>query len=139
MTLRFAAGGVVVGEDGRIVLVLQRANTWSLPKGGVEGEESLLQAARREIFEETGLDNLELIEELGTYDRYSLTKDGKGENLVYPLGRRTMFLFHTNESTFIPTDGEIIEARWVTIDEALSLLTHPKDVAFLASVRDRIR
>jgi 8-oxo-dGTP pyrophosphatase MutT (NUDIX family) len=137
--LRISAGGVILGTDGRIVVVHQAGNSWSLPKGGVEGKESLLEAARREIFEETGIDDLELVEELGTYDRYSIAKGGVGENRDLPLGRRTFFLFRTNQAEFTPTDGEITEARWVSIDEALALLTHPKDGEFLASVRDRIR
>jgi 8-oxo-dGTP pyrophosphatase MutT (NUDIX family) len=137
--LRLSAGGAIVGPDGRIVIVRQHDNSWSLPKGGVEEGESLIEAARREIYEETGITDLVLIEELGTYDRYSIGRDGTGEDHSLPMGRRTFFLFHTKETAFTPTDGEITEARWVTVDEALSLLTHPRDVEFLASVRGRIR
>ena len=55
------------------------------------------------------------------------------------MGRRTLFLFHTDETTFVPTDGEITDARFVTIEEASALLTHPKDAEFLLSVKERIR
>lgn len=137
--VRLGAGGVIVGVDGRIVVVKQHSNSWSLPKGGVEEGESTLEAARREIFEETGITDLSLVEELGTYDRYSIGRDGTGENHNLAIGRRTFFLFKTAERAFVPTDGEITEARWVTVDEALKLLTHPKDGEFLASVRERIR
>lgn len=137
--VRRTAGGVIVGGDGRIVVVRQHGNTWSLPKGGIEGGESLIEGARREILEETGIERLTLIEELGTYERYSIGQDGTGENRALPIGRRTFFLFHTDEAGFNPTDPEITEARWATVDEALALLTHPKDVEFLASIRDRVR
>lgn len=137
--VRLAAGGVIVGPDGRIVVVKQHSNTWSLPKGGVEGGESLVEAARCEVWEETGLTDLSLIEELGTYERWSIARDGVGEDRRLPMGRRTFFLFHTSETAFEPTDGEITEARWASVEEALSLLTHPRDVEFLASVRGRIR
>lgn len=139
MQMRYAAGGVILGVDGRIVIVRQHHNTWSLPKGGVEEGETLTEAARREIMEETGIEDLSLVEELGTYDRYSIGRDGVGEDRDLPIGRRTFFLFRTKEAAFSPTDGEITEARWATLDEALALLTHPKDAEFLASVRSRIR
>lgn len=137
--IRISAGGVVLRPDGKIVVVHQMANSWSLPKGGVEKGESLLDGAKREIFEETGITDLTYIDELGTYDRYSIARGGVGENRDFPLGRRTFFLFHTNETEFVPTDGEITEARWVTIDEALALVTHPKDKDFLAAIRGKIR
>ncbi len=37
-----------------------------------------------------------------------------------------------------PQDKEVTEARFVTIDEALTMLTHPKDAEFLRSVRSKI-
>ena len=141
MNPRISAGGVVLGEDGRIVLVRQHSNSWSLPKGGIEEGELLVECAHREMEEETGIKELELIKELGAYERYSIAHGGVGEDHDRPMGHRTFFLFKTTEHELKPSDpdGEITEARWVTIDEALSLLTHPKDVAFLASIRDRIR
>ncbi len=114
---------------------------WSLPKGGLEEGESKAECARREIEEETGIKELELVGELGAYERYSIAQGGVGEERGRPMGNRTFFLFKTTEHELRPSDldGEITEARWVSIDEALSLLTHPKDVEFLSSVRDRVR
>ena len=52
-------GAVVVGADGRVLLVKRRneplAGRWSLPGGLVEVGESLEAAVRREVLEETGL------------------------------------------------------------------------------------
>lgn len=54
-----AAGGVVLGadDDGPLVLVVHRRrhDDWSLPKGHVESGESWLEAALREVREETGV------------------------------------------------------------------------------------
>jgi len=49
-----AAGGIVTRDDGKMLLIL-RNNRWDLPKGKVEAGETLLQAALRETFEETGI------------------------------------------------------------------------------------
>lgn len=135
-----SAGGVVLRPDGKMLLVFQHSNSWSFPKGKVNSGESQLEAARREIGEETGVTDLLLIKELGSYERYSIAKDGVSEVKEWGLRRRTLFLFTTTQTDTKPLlqDGEITDQRWVTIDEALNLLTHPKDKAFLASVRAKI-
>lgn len=140
MTPRPSAGGIVVNPEGKIALVEQHGNSWSFPKGGIEAGESELEAATREIFEETGLQDIELVEELGNYERYSLGLDGKSENKDWGLRRRTLFLFKTPQTEFRlnPHDEEVTDMRWVTLDEAAELLSHPKDKEFLEFVRKRI-
>jgi 8-oxo-dGTP pyrophosphatase MutT (NUDIX family) len=115
-----------VAPTGRLVLVRQHANSWSLPKGGVESGENVLDAAKREIWEETG-----------QYARKSIAPGGHGETNEYGVRTRVLFLFTTpQEITPARPDptGEITDMRWVTFAEALVLLTHPKDAEFLVSV-----
>ncbi len=133
---RESAGGIIKGPDGRIVVVCQHGNSWSLPKGGMEEGETPLQAAEREIKEETGITQLELVQELGSYERRSIGKGGVGENLEREPSKRTFFLFTTTQHVLHPLDPstEITEARYVTREEAVELLTHPKDKEFLKSV-----
>lgn len=138
MKARSSAGGIVLGADGKILLVEQHGNTWSFPKGGVEDGESELGAARREVLEETGVSELEYVRELGSYERYSIGKDGTSEMTELGLRRRTFFLFRTAQSELVPQDGEVTRAVWTTVEEALTLLTHPADRAFLDSVKDTL-
>jgi bis(5'-nucleosidyl)-tetraphosphatase len=133
-----AAGGVVVGSDKRIVVIEQHGNSWSLPKGGVEEGESLLQTALREVREETGLNDLYYLGELGSYERKSIGPGGQGESDEWGIRERTFFLFLTKEHALAPQDREVTNAKWLTIDETLALLTHPKDREFLAAVRPKI-
>ena len=129
-----------MGPDARIVLVEQHGNSWSFPKGGVEEGESHLDAAIREIAEETGLTNITMREELGSYSRRSIGSGGVGENLDWPETVRTFYLFNTNDTSLSPKqDGEITAVRWVNVDEALALLTHPRDREFLKSIRSKIK
>jgi bis(5'-nucleosidyl)-tetraphosphatase len=140
MQPRDAAGGVIVNAEGKVVLVYQNGNSWSFPKGGIDAGESLLEAARREIQEETGLSANDLIYkgQLGAYMRRSIGRDGTGEDMSRPESTRTLFLFTTTATELHPEDDEVTEARFVTINEALDTLTHPKDKEFLASVRAQI-
>ena len=137
---RASAGGIVLNGEGKLALVEQHGNSWSFPKGGIEAGEDALAAAKREIFEETGLSDLHLLEELGSYERYSIGPDGTSENTEWGLRRRTLFLFTTGEKEFRmqPDDKEITQMKWVTVDEALALLSHPKDKAFLESSRAKV-
>lgn len=58
---RFSAGVVVVRPNGKEwrYLLLRVFRNWDFPKGGVESGESPLQAALREVEEETGLSALD--------------------------------------------------------------------------------
>jgi ADP-ribose pyrophosphatase YjhB (NUDIX family) len=73
-----AAGGVVVREEkGKLLIALIGTDyykDYSLPKGKQEDGEKIEITARREIAEETGLSNLELICELGIKERLSFEK-----------------------------------------------------------------
>lgn len=68
-----SAGGVVVYSTGDLVLVLVRSGRLEaeglpeirLPKGHIEPTESRRQAALREVQEESGLANLEIVADLG--------------------------------------------------------------------------
>ena len=132
-----SAGGVVLDAEGRVLMVSQHGTSWSLPKGHVEEGESLLAAARREIYEESGVSQLELLRTLGSYSRPRLGRDG-GED-ASELKTIHLFLFRTSETVLKPVDPENPEAAWVEKGRVASLLTHPKDSEFFESLKEVIR
>jgi len=131
-----SAGGVVLDARGRVLVVSQHGTSWSLPKGHIEAGEDALAAARREIYEESGLRELELVRELGSYRRHRLGRDG-GED---PSELKTihLFLFRTAETALAPVDAENPEARWVEPRRAAEMLTHPKDREFFLSILESL-
>lgn len=75
-----AAGGIVFNQENKI-LFIHRLGRWDLPKGKIEPEESLENAALRELEEETGLAELILEEFVNTtfhiYKEKKTRKRGK--------------------------------------------------------------
>jgi 8-oxo-dGTP pyrophosphatase MutT (NUDIX family) len=71
-TMIDAGGGVVFNSKGEF-LTIKRNGIWDLPKGKLEEGEDFATAALREVEEETGLKNLEIIHPvISTYHTYSL-------------------------------------------------------------------
>ena len=95
--------------------------------------EDILTAAKREIYEETGISTLELIKPLGSYTRYKIGKDGIGEDRQEEKTIH-MFLFKTNEQKLQPLDPDNPEARWISKEEVCRILTHEKDREFFQSI-----
>ena len=129
-----ASGGVVTNAVGDHVLLLIRPerDEVRLPKGHVEPEEALADAALREVVEEAGYDDLEIIADLG-------------EQLVaFPLGdkvvRRTEHYFLMRARTLHQTerpqpDDQQFFTIWVPWDEAPTHLTFEAEHVWIRRAR----
>ena len=120
-----AGGGVVwrAGPHGQpevVVVHRPKYDDWSLPKGKREPGESDEECALREVEEETGLRCL-----LGPELTSSAYIDRKGR----PKEVR-WWVMTVVEGDFVVTE-EIDEARWLSIDDARSLLSYGRDVEVL--------
>ena len=95
---------------------------WGLPKGGIESGETLMQAATREVAEETGI-SAEVDAELGAidYSFYSREQNGRIHKTVH------YYLMHATGGDTADHDHEVSEARWVSLPEALRLMTYPNE------------
>ncbi len=133
-----SAGGIVLNIHGQIALAQQGNNSWSFPKGHVNPGEDFLTAAKREIYEETGLQKISLIKPFSSYDRSGMTYSEDGERVA---GKKTihLFLFTTQEITLKPLDPQNPTAVWMNTDEVSTRLTHPKDKEFFLKILPEIQ
>lgn len=126
------AAGVVINPRGEILVVNQGGVHWSLPKGHIEEGEDAISAARREIGEEAGVDELTFVKELGTYERFRMNWDGT--NNPDEFKEIVVFLFRTTQTDLAPRDPDNPSAKWVARDAVADMLTHPKDKEFFKSI-----
>jgi 8-oxo-dGTP pyrophosphatase MutT (NUDIX family) len=118
----FSAGGVVVRGDQVVVIVPTRraadgSRVLALPKGHVDPGETPVQAARREVREETGID-AEPVRELGQ-TRYWYRREGR------TIGKEvSFFLFEHAGGDTADHDDEVEDARWIGLDQAERELSH---------------
>lgn len=127
-----SAGGVVLNPRGDVLVVNQNQNSWSLPKGHIDPDESALEAAKREIYEESGVKTLRFVRALGSYERPRIGKDGGND--LSEIKRITLFLFTTTQERLCPVDPQNPEARWVPRSKVAALLTHAKDKVFFRAL-----
>jgi 8-oxo-dGTP pyrophosphatase MutT (NUDIX family) len=130
-----AAGAVVVEPKGRRYLILHEVaeDRWCFAKGHVDPGETLLETARREVAEESGLNDLDIREELGevAYRFYQPLRDRNVfKTCVYFLAF-TVETKTTLESTFD-------EARWALARDAGRLVKFDTDRRMLAAAVARV-
>ncbi|NYG36558.1 NUDIX hydrolase [Janibacter alkaliphilus] len=125
-----SAGGVVVDVhegEARIAVIARRNRAgrleWCLPKGHIEGEETLVETAAREVAEETGIEARVLIE-LGTIDYWFATPDRRIHKFVhhYLLEAIGGYLTIDNDP-----DHEAVDVAWLSLREAHRHLTFPNE------------
>ncbi len=123
--VRKSAGGVLLSEDGRLVYLIQKKerNEWLLPKGGIEEGEGLLEAAAREIAEETGYHRFVLYgPDPVNVVSYSFAENGKVvEKRVYFFAAR---LLGGPQEVTPEMVKEGLDGQWFTKEDAVQAATH---------------
>lgn len=131
MEIKVVTGGVLE-KNGKFLLVQENQKIckgkWNIPAGGLDEKESLMDGAKREIFEETGCK----VEITGVLEISNEILEGV--NVV-------VFIFNTkilNEN--IKADGkEISNVKWFTYEEILNMKDKLRaDGFFLSSIRNKI-
>jgi 8-oxo-dGTP pyrophosphatase MutT (NUDIX family) len=120
MKREFSAGGVVIRRfHGRsfVCAVRPRGDVLALPKGHPSGRESMLEAATREVREETGL-VADPVEKLGDI-RYWYVRGGERVLKVV-----SFFLFRYRSGSVKNHDLEVESAEWIPLEEAPARLAY---------------
>ena len=104
-----AAGGLVKRTDNKFLFIF-RNNKWDLPKGGVEKKELIIDAAKREVTEETGV--ADIIVEKKISETYHIFKKGKRFRLkkTYWFKMSTGYMGKTKPQT----EEGIKKTKWVS-------------------------
>lgn len=131
---RTSAGGVICRSDkGQLFVALTTEagmGAYILPKGGVKRGETLEQAAAREIEEEAGFTDLELIALLGVRERLNYDRT-RWITTHY-------FLYRTKQAHSTPSDsGHQYVVHWFALD-ALPPMVWPEQRELIVVNRDRI-
>ena len=122
LPLRIGVGIVLLNHENN-VFVAKRIdnpkNSWQMPQGGVNKNENFLQAAKRELEEETGIKSVKLIKELDGWFKYDLPKNllGKLWKGKYRGQKQKWFImkFHgkNNEINIRTKKPEFLDWKWI--------------------------
>lgn len=128
-----AAGGVLwrkadANPESEVEVAIihrPRYDDWSIPKGKLVPGESLLEGAIREVAEETGY-RVQVRQPLGDLE-YAKNEGGVPKRKIVRY-----WSMHAEGGLFTP-GREVDELRWVSIEQALELLSHERDRQLLAT------
>lgn len=126
------AAGVCINEQNQVLMVLQAGEDeeakWSVPSGGIEGNETFEECCVREMEEETGL-QVEVISKI--YDKEGSVKR---HAITYELQYFQVKILN-GELTVQDPDELILEVAWKTLDELDALpMSYPDDTELLKNL-----
>ena len=122
LPLRTGVGIIVLNKQNKIFVGKRKDNPgdkWQMPQGGVDQGEDYITAMKRELLEETGIKNIEIIKEIDKIYQYELP-----ENLVGIIwkgkyrGQKqkwfiTRFLGEEKEINLNTKHAEFIDWKWI--------------------------
>ena len=124
--------GIVVLNNENKVFVAKRIdnpkNFWQMPQGGVDEGEDLLNAAYRELKEETSIFNVKLIKEIEDWTQYDLPSKligiiWKGR---YKGQKQKWFIFkflgNDTEINIKTKDPEFLDWKWIEIGKITEIV-----------------
>jgi len=123
--------GIVVLNNKNKVFVAKRIdnpkNFWQMPQGGIDQNENFLQAAKRELAEETGIKSVKLIKELSGWLEYSLPGNLLGKVLEgkYRGQKQKWFIMKfvgkDNEINVKTKNPEFLDWKWIKVSKLPSI------------------
>ena len=131
-----SAGGVVVrplAGSWHALLIKDPYGKWSLPKGHIEGGESLREAAVREVEEETGIRPEAVGPKIDTVD----WTFRQGDETIHKYC--TFFLMRSRNGEAVPQSEEGITAcMWLPVRDAAARIRYPDTREVVLRADDKI-
>jgi len=137
LPLRIGVGIVLLNHENKVFVgkrIDNPANSWQMPQGGVDENEDFLQAAKRELEEETSIKTVAVIKELEEWLTYDLPENllGKLWKGKYRGQKQKWFIMKflgKNKEINIKTKHpEFLDWKWVNIenltDEVVNFKIH---------------
>lgn len=121
-----SAGGVLLNSEGEVYLIhkLDR-DEWLLPKGGVEDGEDVAETALREVQEETGYQDIELVstDPIST-EHYQFKHPTTGEEFDKTVYYFKMALRSEDQTATPEMRAEGLEGEWFGLEEAVEKISY---------------
>ena len=122
LPLRIGVGIILLNNENNVFVgkrIDNPKNSWQMPQGGVDQNENFLQAAKRELEEETGVKSVKLIKEIDEWQEYDLPENlsSKLWSGKYRGQKQKWFIMKftgsENEINIKTPDPEFSEWKWM--------------------------
>ena len=145
LPMRSGVGIVVLNNQNKVFVGKRKDNPvdkWQMPQGGVDDGEDYLSAMKRELFEETSIKSIEVLEEIERFFEYELP-----ENLIGIIwkgkfrGQKqkwfiTKFVGKEKEINLKTKNPEFIEWKWILPEELPNVIVDFKKKIYLDLLKD---
>ena len=143
LPLRIGVGIVLLNSENNIFVgkrIDNPKNSWQMPQGGVDQNENFLEAAKRELEEETGIKSVKLIKELDGWFKYDLPKYllGKLWKGKYRGQKQKWFVMkflgNPDEINIKTKNPEFLDWKWIKLSKLPEVAVH-----FKVSIYEKIK
>ena len=137
LPLRSGVGIILLNKENKIFVAKRidnPKNYWQMPQGGVDNGEDFLQAALRELEEETSVKSVSLIKEIQGYTTYNLPDNllgiiwrgkYKGQKQKWYVMK---FIGKDSEINLNTKKPEFLDWKWIEIDNAEDVVNFKLEV-----------
>ncbi|MBR3132936.1 MAG: NUDIX domain-containing protein [Clostridia bacterium] len=122
--------GCIVIDNGKVLLIQHNLGHWDFPKGHVEGDETEVETAIREVKEETNIDVI--VNENYRYTMSYSPEDGVEKEVVY-------FIASKKSDDLKNQESEVQAAEWVDLSEAVDRITYDNSKEIMRRVIEDLR